>query len=425
MRPVTIAFTAATALAAGLLAGPVSAHAAAGTWYVGPQGSGDTGCSKPAPCSLVLAAAAAPAGTTVVLLPGTYGSSAEPLTTTVGDQAAITLEGEPGAAVPTIYEDGTYGIDLDHGSRATRIREVYSGDLTAILDFHGSIDHISVTASTASTFACQVLDASISDSLCVNNAPDGTAVADRYFDFATAEQVTGAVRGVTAIATGAGGVAFLAYAFGPTTMKFSVTNSIGVAPVGIEAAATSAASSVTVALSHSDYGTVSTPAGPGTETVSQNSTDVHKTAMLIGSGPTPYAEKATSPTVDRGAADAAADTDLAGRPRTLGAAPDMGAYELRPMPIISRLRVVKRRTHSVTVSVRVSSGRLPCVLRVVAKSGHRIRGAARQRTTLARARTVRLTVRGLTRHQTYQLTATIGDAAGKATAPTKKVSTRS
>jgi hypothetical protein len=415
MRTSPVLLSLAGAVIAATMTVPTAAHASV-TWYVGPHGTGDTGCTKPAPCDLINGTANAPAGTTVVVLPGTYGSASTPLGTQLHDLAKITLEGEPGAAVPTIYEAGTDGIAMDYGSRVTRLHEVYSGPGIGALAYLGSVDHVSVQAGSTSPYACQVLDASLTDSLCIDTAPNGVAVADRYYNFSTVEQVSGTVRGVTAVASGDNAIAFSAYAQGPTTMKLTVTNSVGVSSLGVEATALDPTTSVTIAMSHSDYANVLSPTEPGTQVVTENSTDIHTAAKLVGSGPTPYAEKSRSPTIDHAAADPGADTDLAGHPRTLATAPDMGAYEFTPTPTVGKVRVIRRTAHAVVLSLRVNSGGLAGRLLVHLSAPRSSHLVSLPCTSPGRPTTKSVRVTGLKRHTAYAVAATIRDLAGKATA---------
>jgi hypothetical protein len=81
--------------AAGALAG--AALAAPSTYYAAPDATSTTGCTISAPCRLDAAIAAASAGDTVVVLPGAYTVGS-----TLASSQAITLEGQPGQARPSL-----------------------------------------------------------------------------------------------------------------------------------------------------------------------------------------------------------------------------------------------------------------------------------------------------------------------------------
>lgn len=105
--------------------------------------------------------------------------------------------------------------------------------------------------------------------------------------------------------------------------------------------------------SHSDYDP--TPNfTQGSAPITSGAGDVVK-PPVFAIGKNPYAESRTSPALNHGAPVPASDADLASLPRTLGSAPDIGAFEFAQPPAASGLAVTKRSSRSLAVALKVNA----------------------------------------------------------------------
>ena len=85
-----------------------------------------------------------------------------------------------------------------------------------------------------------------------------------------------------------------------------------------------------IVASHSNFVTVKQE---GEATVTDAGGNQTAAPAFVNAAAGDYREAAASPTIDAGVADQLGATDLAGNPRTLGGAPDIGAYEFVP-PVV-------------------------------------------------------------------------------------------
>jgi hypothetical protein len=312
----------------------IPAAAQATTYYAAPGTANTTGCTTPATaCEIHDAIETAPQanGDVVIVLPGTYNAGATGITAS----KAITIEGEPGFPIPEIdgaTNGGNFSLLELNGGPGTVVdglKLVQSGTFgppTTIADEAGGAliervfaeagpgdDGAPVLLSNGTVFADSVAWAD-------DGASSGAAVSMEMPGSATVENVTAyGVDGVDVINNSMSGNASI-------TMENTIAHGTSHDVVAIAAQPPGTAS---ITAGYSNYvtslGTINTPEG-------HNQTTAPALADPVAGD---FHELSSSPTVDTGIASALADPeDLDGLPRSLGAAPDIGAYEL-PVPTVT------------------------------------------------------------------------------------------
>jgi hypothetical protein len=423
-RSVQRALRGGTALAIGvvLLASPMPTGAVTPVVrYAGPNGSGSV-CTKPKPCNVIEAVALAPAGATVLLLPGTYGAQSA-LTAPIADTAMITIETQPGQKPATIKSSASPGaVVLDYGSTVRDLVVDNDADGGIVLN-NGDADHLRVTTSSSTGQACSVIQGSVSDSLCAATGQFGYAVYDSVNDTGAAQDYFASVRGVTAVADGLEGQALDVGSAGSASVLLAATNSIfrdlgGYSPP-VTALTYSAGAASVIDLAACDF---SGAAGgsfadgnfpPGT--IVTGSGNITAPPKFTDSAKGQFTEATGSPTINRGEADPMHGTDLAGEPRTVGKAPDMGAFEFLPKPRLTALKVARRTKHALTTQVTLNGEGTQTVVRIVIKhSGHVVR-ATKETKRYTGVTAIRVTSRGLKPHSSYTIDVTATNPGGTTT----------
>jgi hypothetical protein len=422
-----LGFTAtATALVGVQLVFPSVSHATTGVYIVSGTGSG-TACSTAAPCGLRTALADAPATSTLVLEPGNFRSPSNAFTDDLEDSnGQITIEGVPGKPRPVIYTDALVGFHLTHGSTLRDVTVISKATppshsvilldpLTAIwATGNATVSHVAVLAKTKDEEACSV-QGTLVDSLCVATGQGGNGVFLSTHEDATPVDST-IVRGVTAVALGHKGYGLVAGAFTSTAKQtVSVTNTIARGVAGSVLAETiSNGARTTVTLDYCDFGVVKVGDTNGVAKVHQ-SHRVSAPPVFVDEHHLKFGEAATSPTIDAGAGDLPTDVDLAGKPRTLGSAPDIGAFERTELPTATGLAVTKKSKHTLHVSVSVNPEGLTTSVKVIAKHGsQKVTTTAKAAGHGNTATTLHFKVKGLAKHKTYHLHAVATSVAGQA-----------
>ncbi len=138
---------------------------------------------------------------------------------------------------------------------------------------------------------------------------------------------TGAVvRNVTAVATGtdSAGIQSRYNESSPGSHTLTLTNSIAQGASDLRTEDGNGPGRIVV--SNSNFDVVKE------ETVGAVTGSANQTAPPLFLGPGDYREAPGSPTIDAGSSEGIGPLDLAGNPRLLGAAPDIGAFEFVPPP---------------------------------------------------------------------------------------------
>jgi hypothetical protein len=401
---------------AALVIVPAIASAAGSdpTVWVSPHGSGSA-CIKAKPCGIEDGFQKLVTGT-LILTPGSYGSASSRINQLLSAGKNTLVEGEPGKKAPTIYTGDFVSVwSVSH------VDVNYVGsDNGAVLIYH-SMDHSSVTAMT-STFqgaACASFGAAITDSVCYDTGSQGVALS------VDAGTETVPIRGVTAIGSAATGTGILASEGTTNTVgHVTVSNSIAIGAEdlgGINAAQGSDPTAIViVTVSHSD---ASQTESNNQSTVNTDDTDTDQPPVFADATDGNFTEEPSSPTIDTGAKDPAHDTDLAGRPRTLGKAPDMGAYEVPEQPTITKIKVKRRTSSSLTVRVTIDAEGLTSHVGVTATKGLSAQLSRQMPVTGDKPTTVKLTITGLKHKSSYVVQAEASNAAGSVNSPKVKAHT--
>lgn len=384
--------------------------------YASPHGSGSS-CSKSDPCSLTTAVNSAPAGASVILTRGSYGSEATPIATTLQGASGLDIQGQTGGAMPAIYSSAHRGVVLDGGT-LSELQIHFAGSTDAVVADNADVNHVIVDASGTAE-ACQVNGGSLSDSLCT--ADDGAAAGTYVLGGNGPVSVTTEFRNVTAEATGSDGVGLDIAAATQATSTATATNDIaqgGAADVKAEAL-DAGTSQATVTLSHSDFATTVDGGVKTQDTIHTDSTDISAAPHFTNAGHGDYEETASSLTVDAGAKAPKHDTDLLGEPRTLGKAPDIGAYELLVKPKFGHVHVKKVSAHTAHLSVAVNPEGLPTTVKATAKSGSaHAHSPSKPAGDASHSATIHLTLHHLHSHRAYHVHVEAKNNGGKATSAT-------
>jgi hypothetical protein len=333
----------AFAVAFAALAGASPAEAA--QRYASPAGFG-TECGQAQPCSLEEAVTKAKSNDEVIVNPGSYPVSG-PLEVPP-TSSNVYVHGDPGGAAPTI-DAKVAGAPIafsSEGDRLGYLNIVNSGGFAyaAICPTGGRVERVRATVSgEAALGVSQASNCTVSDSVI---RADGSFAVALFAQPSISGNTGGVVRNVTAIATGSGSIGVAAAAdefFSPGSYTLDMRN-------------------VIAAGAESDLEARQSLDGPGKIVASNSNFDTVKqqgTGMVIDAGgnqtPAPlfvdaangdYREAAGSPTIDAGSTDRIGALDLGGNPRTLGAAPDIGAFEFVPptaTPAAGGVRTIRVR----------------------------------------------------------------------------------
>jgi hypothetical protein len=330
--------------------------------YASPNGQASATCPSTEPCDIATAIASAPASSHVILLPGTYAVGA----TVADNNAGLLISGAVGRARPIIDSaaGGTGPIQINNGSRVTGLTINYTGTAQGLAVLNGSADHMVVNASSNAFSACLV-DTTLTDSLCSNTAPKGAALV------AVLDNGSPTYRNVTAIATGTGlGADGLSVNGDSGSINVTATNSIFKGPDDdVRFFPEDDGETESITLHSCDFATSffnNVGVGISTEAINVDNTDI-KSAPRFTLGT--YQEAAGSPTINRGVAVPAGDTDLANHPRLLGSKTDMGAYEFEQTARASGLKFSKKKPASVTVMATINPEGLATKAHLVATHG--------------------------------------------------------
>jgi hypothetical protein len=385
------------------------------TLFVNPGGAGAV-CNHTDPCAIDEAMNDANTGDTIIIEPGSYGTSHAPL----GGQLAlsspgVTVHSQAGSPMPVITSDATVGLVLTAASSLDGVALKFSGTKAALdVPATATASHLIVRTSTGNA-AC-VVNGTLSDSLCVTSETGASAVVIQVLT----GTITTTLRNVTAESTNATGIGVNVEAGDETpgdgaTLTVHATNVI--AHGGLTDLQASAADDATttakVSINHSDFGTATATAGQGTATIIGSASNIQAPPRFVNAAKGDYREALSSPTVNAGAAAPKADTDLAGNSRTLGSAPDIGAYELPQAPRLSALTASKVSRTSAHLSVAVNAEGLATSLRATATHGHsHVLSATVSGGSGRTSRAVHLTFHGLLAHTTYIVVVTGRNTAG-------------
>ena len=318
-------------LVVGLVALALAPTAVAAVRHASPPGSG-TACSPAAPCSLRTAVEDAKTGDEVVLASGTYpvpvqffppaevgnlyihGQLDAPMPRIVGSQAV--------SPPFFIQGDGSRWNYLEVVNEDNAVNTMHCGDGDVV-------EHVRLFSKAQSTDGLILAGTClVRDSLIRVGGDNAAAINARGGD----PSVTGHVRNVTAIAGGSDeAVAISAEYVGASGGAYSldVKNTIAIGGSFDLQAEQSIEGPGHIVITHSNFRSTDQT---GTATVS-GAPNLGTPPLFLNPAIDDYRLGPGWPTIDAGVADPLLGTlDLAGNPRTLGAAPDIGAFEFVPPP---------------------------------------------------------------------------------------------
>jgi hypothetical protein len=297
-----------------VLVAAAPAVASAATRYASPSGTGD--CSTPEQaCSATTAIGAAPAGSEVILAPGDYSIPAEIPVTNVN----VVIHGQDGAPRPRLIAPGNGGyriLNLTAGGDVARHIDFSSEDPgNAALQVAGGALVEDATVRCHSSAGCLVLFN--------GTARDVLAVSSQNLAVFVYGTTASTLRNVTAINTSPAGGAISAGS-GPAahTLVNVVANAVG------GGSDLSASGGSTFTAFHSAF-----RLGHSSDYTNGDSGNVSSDPVFVNGPGGDFHEYSTSPLIDAGVTGSDnGSVDLDGNPRTLGSAPDIGAYEFLPAP---------------------------------------------------------------------------------------------
>ncbi len=323
--------------------------ATAATLYAAPTSHGSGNCSAEAnACTAEAAITAATSSDTVVLLgdEGTYGTTVKPLTETIKASVPDTpaaIEGAPGQPRPVIDTTAAEGVELLNASgegRSTSLSDVEIDDTgtdTVALLTSGDVDHVIARAADGGAGCEPTTDEAgtqlVRDSLCIGEGFESDGMRLIIAGSSSTQVGRATLRNDTFYASGkfSVGMDISSHFF---TVDLTAVNVITHGEVE-DLSTFSNEGAVNITLSHCNYTRLSEGSGT-TITESPVGSDVKTNPQFVDAAGDDLEEAPGSPTIDTGVNEAAnGETDLAGRPRTIGPLTDIGAYEAVDGPTVT------------------------------------------------------------------------------------------
>lgn len=312
-------------LLAMLVAAPAAQAAKQRYAAPAPTGSG-TACTQAAPCELKEAVGKAGAGDEVIVGPGTYPVEAE-----VVVPANVYVHGELSQPPPKITATlANAAINAPFPGAHIAYLEVSNtaGAAAGIECYLGVlIERVRVTVvGIASTGVQLQSDCMIRDSVLLASGMNSMAVVGSE----TIGFGAGSVRNLTAIATGSESIGVLATgSFFPGSSYTIDARNVIASGAKADLAASDGVGGGTGKILVSNSNFDSTKSTPSSKLVDEGSNQTAPPVFINAAGGD-YREAAGSPTIDAGSTDHIGALDLGGNPRTVGKAPDIGAFEYVP-----------------------------------------------------------------------------------------------
>jgi hypothetical protein len=292
-----------------------ASSAAAAQRYASPSGSGSA-CSSGSPCNIQTAFSGASSGDEIIVTPGDYG----PISSTLFAPPNGYVHGVHGQPAPRLHLAPARFLDTQNPGARVSYLQVDGEDQPLQVDANTEADQIYAHGTAGD--ACIVYGTLI-DSVCWTTSGD-TAISGAT----NAGTTTPVLRNVTAEAFGPSAIGIEYHTASPGQIIVTAVNLIvhGTS-TDVQVQADSPANT-TINIDHSNFIT-GLPLG--------NNAHINTTApqgqppLFVNPAAGDFSEVAGSPTIDAGVASAAnGPFDVLGRPRSIGGATDIGAYEFDP-----------------------------------------------------------------------------------------------
>ncbi len=323
-----------------LLAGPAGAQAA--QRYAAPNGTGSE-CTQKEPCSLADAANEASNGDEVIVTAGDYTISAAPLNVVY---AGLQLHGDFGGPMPRVAAslEALPAINLNGKGSSLSYLEVFNEGTEAVgirCQPETRVERVRATGvGEGAAGLVQYEGCTVRDSLLRGEKTNSIGLESLAITSGAPASTT---RNVTAIASGENSVGIRSrYSeLSPGSHTLILSNSIASGSELDMRAVNNLQGPGNIAVSNSNFDNVSQE---GAASISGPANQLAP-PLFVDAAAATIARRPGSPTIDAGSTDGIGSLDLAGNPRVLGPAPDIGAFEFVPSPSTAALT-------SLTVSPR-------------------------------------------------------------------------
>jgi hypothetical protein len=317
------------------------APAALGARYAAPKGEGSE-CTQEKPCALREAVSGAKAGDEVIVTSGTY--EVTPPAISAPPATNVQIHGDQSGPMPKIsagFGGPVFTLTQAGDSLSYLEIENNANGGEAVVCFGSRLERLKARiVGMGATGVFMASDCTVRNSLfrVEGGASHGLLGAE-----GTSGNTAASARNVTVIASGSNSTGAVSEynegAEGSFTLE--LVNSILQGTEQDLEAITGSKGPGNISVTHSNFDT-SKPVGEKAKVIDGGG---NQTAppLFVDAENRDYREAAGSPTIDAGIAGELGPLDLAGNPRTLGAAPDIGAYEAlslpkAPLPVIPELQ---------------------------------------------------------------------------------------
>ena len=292
--------------------------------FAAPAGVGPEPCAQSSPCSLEVAVKKAKANDEVIVTGGTY--TVTEAMYPEGAPSNVYIHGDFAGPMPRIIGSATpltiYIVGAGSSLAYLDMTNTGTNTIAALCTAGSRIERVRATATGEFAVGIQQTnDCVVRDSVALASGAKSTALKSAGVTVGSAT----VARNVTAVATGpnsTGAAVSCGACFGPP-QSLDMGNTI-VSGGGIDIETLGSAASAKVVVSHSNF---ESSKGEGIVDQGGNQT---APPLFRDAATGDYREAAGSPTIDAGTASLLGPTDLEGNPRTVGAAPDIGAFEFVP-----------------------------------------------------------------------------------------------
>jgi hypothetical protein len=306
--------------------------------YASPSGTGET-CSQTTPCSLFEAIGKAKSNDEVIVGAGTYPLGATSITAPPA-ATGLNIHGDLGGPMPKLVATiGQAVIELGQTGDRLGYLEIVNSGVRAVgvgCGDNALVDRVKIAVTGEGSFGVEQRNTcAVRDSALQAEGKEAVALYSAGVDD------TAVARNLTALASGEGSTGVSSNFFGifsaePHTVDLKNTIARGtgadlaahffflfIPPFPVEG-------SGNIDVSNSNF-VVAKQDPPAT--VVTGGGNQSAPPLFVNAAAGDYREAPGSPTIDAGVVDQLGALDLAGNPRTLGSAPDIGAYEFVPPPV--------------------------------------------------------------------------------------------